>query len=481
MTRGTALMVLLAALTAAGAVVMRPKPLATVQFEETGTEFFADFGDPTAAAALEVVAWDDEEAAVKRFSVKLQDGQWIIPSHHDYPADATERMGKAASSFIGVNRDVFYGDDPKQHGAFGLLDPDDPAGDSGERAQRVTIKDEAGTVLVDVLVGKEIPDKAGFRYLRLPDDRRVYGAELEVDISTDFTDWIEKDLLHVERDDIVALQYDPYTVDEAVGQVVGSDPLRVQQKTEEKDGAETKQWVATAGKPPGGKELDESAIRQVIGAVDRLQIVGVRARPERLTLVDLQAKGFFVNPNSGRLFGNEGELHIIQDDGVVYTLFFGEITFDSGLALTAGQDAAPKEEAAEGEASDGTQDDNSDAAEAEGDPQAAKEGAESGGNRYLFVDVRYEPELAKEFGAQNVAGPGENEAEGSKAKEDDAASELEGDSPPVEGENGDEASGQKRAADLAKRFSQWFFVISDQSFKQIHKDKGALFKDTKSN
>jgi arginine utilization protein RocB len=37
-------------------------------------------------------------------------------------------------------------------------------------------------------------------------------------------------------------------------------------------------------------------------------------------------------------------------------------------------------------------------------------------------------------------------------------------------------NGAERAAKLRLRFDKWFYVISDASFKQIHKDRTELFK-----
>ena len=66
-------------------------------------------------------------------------------------------------------------------------------------------------------------------------------------------------------------------------------------------------------------------------------------------------------------------------------------------------------------------------------------------NRYMFVDVAYDPSADLTV---NPAGP-----------------------PP------DEPEGAKRAKQLQARFDKWFYVISDASFKQIHKDKAEFFKD----
>jgi hypothetical protein len=87
----------------------------------------------------------------------------------------------------------------------------------------------------------------------------------------------------------------------------------------------------------------------MVGSAANVKIVGVRPRPEVLTLPALQSKGFFVTPDGRQLFGNEGQASIITKDGIVYTLYFGEVTFDSGRALTAGGAEEGASEAAEGD------------------------------------------------------------------------------------------------------------------------------------
>lgn len=436
MNRGTLIMVTLAGLSVVAAIASMPEELPPATFEDTGEPLFADFTDPTLATSLEVVSWDEDAAKVVPFKVEQKDGRWVIPSHHDYPADATERMGKAAASFIDVKRDIYYGDSAEEHGAFGVLEPDDAEAKADEKGKRITIKDASGTLLVDVVVGKEVPDKQGYYYVRYPDQKRVYGSKLELDISTKFVDWIEKDLLHVERDDIVALIYDPYKVDEAQGKVVDTHPIRFDQV--DTDGK--KEWTRTEGlEPPTGKELNPSKISQIVGAIDRLQIVGVRPRPELLTRAALQSKGFFVTPDGRKLYGNEGEVRAITEDGVVYLLYFGEITFDSGLKLTAGTDDEPAE-------AGGT-----------GGEEDADKGA---GNRYMFVDVVYEPSLDKS-GAAATEEPEEGGTGGEQAD----------DKP--------EPKGPQRAEELRRRFGKWFYVIADSNFKQIRKDRDDLWRDKK--
>lgn len=421
MNRTTLLSVAIALGSLVAAIALRPVEIPPAVFEDTGALLFPKFTDPSQAASLELIAYDEKGARATTFKVELKDGKWVIPSHNNYPADGAERMGKAAASFIDVKRDVLRSDRAEDHAAFGVEDPQAPAPKGA--GQHIIIKDASGLVLVDAIVGKKPEDKEGFRYVRLPTEngKRVYASKLEVDISTNFTDWIEKDLLKIEQDSVVQFVNDPYKVDEAQAKVVSRDVLALKKepdpdKPDSKDG----KWAITEGAGIEGKEVDPFKIRQILGAIDRLQIVGVRPRPEPLTFEALRSKGFFVTPDGRRLFGNEGEVKAICDDGVVYTLYFGEITLDSGLALTAG---TPEDKPA------------ADKDKPDGDDKAA--------NRFMFVNVEYDP------AADQAAAAG----------------------------GGGESAGLLRAKALKGRFDKWFYVISDANFKQIRKEKADLFKD----
>ena len=459
MMRGTMIMVGIAAVALTVAIVQRPETMAPPTFEDTGEALFPDFEDPNAAAFLEVKAFSDEQARMTAFSVKLENGVWVIPSHNNYPADGTERMGKAAASFLGAKKDTFRSDDPKDHAEFGVVDPEDADATEESAGQHVTIKDGAGTTLVDVIVGKDVPDKQGYKFVRYPGENRVYASQLAPEISTSFTDWIEKDLLKLETDDIVAVVSNSYSVDEQSGTVTDDNPIYfeyVDTGAIGADGNPLVDWTVgaipvygpdgqridpatyagevplpTAYPVPEGKELNPTKVKQIVGAADRMKIVGVRPQPQQLSALDLLSKGFFVGgePPAQRLFGNEGEVRLYAKDGVVYTLYFGEVTYAAGEALTAGNGEGEDEQAGDTGGEDG--------GESDANRQA---------NRYMFVAVGYDP------------------------RRDENAGE-----PPTEGE----LRGAQRAEALAERFNRWYYVIPDSSFTQVHKVPDDFWRDLK--
>ena len=348
MNRGTLIMVALALASLGSAVALRPTELPPPEDDDRGQPLLPEFGDPGLAARLEVRAWDPEASTVRPFAVELRGGRWLITSHHEYPADATERMGRAAASFVDVAREQVRTDDPAQHAEFGVEDPEDPEASDGGRGLRITIHDASGNPLVDAIVGREVPDRPTHRFIRLPDRPRVYACPLQLDLSTSFDDWIERDLMRIEASEVEGLISDPYRVNEAEGTIEGRSPISFVRgdlaqfvakamadantdpplpETAERPAAE---WVTGPGIALSDAERpDQGAIDAIVEAVDGLQIVDVSPRPSTPTLEALQEKGFFMN-TARRRFGNEGELTVINDDGVSYTLYFGEETGKAG-------------------------------------------------------------------------------------------------------------------------------------------------------
>ena len=198
-----------------------PREVRIDEFRDQGDEFFPTFTDPNAATELQVVEFRESEGAASPFAVKRDDkGLWTIPSHYGYPADAKDRMGKAAALLIGLKKQVVVGDLKGDHAKYGVVDPLDPSPDAAGRGTRVTMKDSAGNVLADLILGKEVEGKLQERYVRVPQKSRVYRVKIDGQVSTKFADWIETDLLKASSWDISKVTFDNYSIDEQRGAIV---------------------------------------------------------------------------------------------------------------------------------------------------------------------------------------------------------------------------------------------------------------------
>jgi len=190
------------------------------RLSDQGEPFYPQFTDPLEAKSLEVIEFDEQSGSAVPFKVQFADGKWTIPSHYDYPADGQDRLARTASAVMDLERDIIQSDRAQDHEALGVIDPlDDTATALAGRGKRITLRDETGAVLADYIIGNQVPDKQGYRYVRLPDRKRTYAVKVDVEISTRFKDWINASLLDVRADQVQEVSVNDYSIDESTGSV----------------------------------------------------------------------------------------------------------------------------------------------------------------------------------------------------------------------------------------------------------------------
>jgi len=358
------------------AISMKPGEVRLDLFDDQGEVFFPEFTTGDAINELEVTAFREASSDIYAFAVKRDgDGVWRIPSHGNYAADAKDQMGKAAAMLIGLKKDAVVGDTKGDHAQFGLIDPLAEGVETEGRGKRVKLKDKAGNVLADLIVGNEVEGKTGTFYCRLPGKKRIYKTKLQGSLSTQFTDWIETDLLQAKAWNIDKITFDNYSVDEQKGQIVPGDKLVIAKGDDNK--------FALEGLDAAKEETNVEKATEIGNTLGQIKIVGVRPKPEGLTArlerangfearilqQQLQAKGYFL-ARGGKLVSNEGDLIFETKSGVRYTLRFGELVYGKGDEVTAG---IGSEQPKEGD-----------------DPEAPKPAAN---NRYLMVTAEFLEEL----------------------------------------------------------------------------------------
>ncbi len=210
-------------------------------------------------------------------------------------------------------------------------------------------------MLADLIIGNPVEGQPGLNFVRVPDQNRVYAARTNIDLSTQFGDWIETNLLEVERDDVKHVALNEYQVDERTGGVRRRGEFIV-------DWLEDDVW--TANDVPAGMEVDYVQMNLLVGSLMGLEIVGVRPKPEGLSgnlrqafeartitnadLQTMQSRGFYPT-QAGEMLSNEGELLVRTAEGVLYTLRFGEILYGSGNAVAVGDETSDDQDAGTGE------------------------------------------------------------------------------------------------------------------------------------
>lgn len=450
-TRKTLAFVAAAAVVTAAAFLAAPADPTPEAFSDRGEAFFPDFVDPNDAVSLEVIDFDEATGGIVAFSVVFKGTRWRIPSHHNYPADDKDRLARTAAGLIEVRKDDVVAEIAADHEALGVVDPlDESVASLAGRGKRVTIKDGNDNLLADLIVGRNVPGREGqYRYLRVPGQKRTYAARFDVDVSSRFGDWIEKDLLEVDQARIEQVILKDYSIDEGTRMLDQRDTIVLSRGDPD--------W--TANRMRTGQKVDAVKMEDLLTALDELTIVGVRPKPAGLTrsledndegisitrsdLVSLQQKGYYFT-GDGQLVSNEGEAQVRTEDGVNYTLRFGEIVYGAGDEVTAGLAGAG-----------GT---------------GAGSPAGPGENRYLFITTGFdaslfpEPTRPADLNFQALADSLWSDADRTNA---DLLEKHEAWRQRVD-------TGRRTSADLNARFAQWYYVISAESFDRIRLRRAAL-------
>jgi hypothetical protein len=515
----------------------RPKPLK--EFEKVGTPFFSDDFDPNSAKSLKVVSFNEEAAKINTFMVEAVDGKWVIPSHFSYPADAQDRLSKTTASVIGVTRDALASRLASDHHLYNVLDPSkEDTSELEKHGSRLTITRADGTVLTDLIIGKEVEGRSNHYYVRVPDEKETYISKLDIDLSVKFSDWIEQDLLKIDRGDLRDILINKYSIDEVQGRIVGQEINHLAKATPSDDWKLDELKEAT-------EEINKSDISTLVGNLDDLKIVGVRPKPQGLNpdlsldpqikqnpilrqalLGGLASAGFFLAKDQNGnpvLVSNEGELTAGTKEGVVYNIRFGQI-FTGGIEEV--ETGLSKDSKKEKEAEKTKDDKTEKPSEKPEEDKADKKDDKQKKNRYLFVSVTFDPkllgpapvkpvepkkpaeekkkkpvkkdepkkndktdkdkskkdkpekEVKKEEKKENVKKEEEKEDPLKKYEEDKIQYELDLTKYEADLKKHEESikAGQKKVNDLNRRFANWYYVISAESFEELRLSRADLVK-----
>ncbi len=501
------------------------RPAAIEEYGKVGQEFYPEFSDPTTATSLTVSVIDPEEVKPLEFSVKqAENGQWVIPSHHDYPADAADQLAKTASSVIGIKRGAMVTRWPSDHARYGVVDPQTDSVGIDELegiGKRITLGGQDGTVLASYIVGKKAEGAGNQYYVRHPGEDETYIADLDINLSTRFSDWVNTDLLDITGTDVRRIQINDYSFDELRGTMTGNVESVLTRESSDTP------WTL-AGLDTAAQEVNEEAVQETVDALTNVEIVGVRPKQPGLTADlridlttqrdfdrlnrDLLARGFLLQPNPVNkdlleLLAREGEMSVGIDDGLIYQLYFGRVFTGSDQELEIGLNADKEESGEESGSSEGDErSDGGDAADADQEKEDTKPNGKPG--RYVFVRVKFdpalldgpisepiEPEEPEEMKAlaekvkQDASEKGEEDAvEGDQAEKDEASDAEETDAQKLQRLREDFSrakveyrtqldayqsnqqkikEGEKKSEELNRRFALWYYVIPGESYDKL--------------
>ncbi len=348
---------------AISAAVVEPEARVPAIMSDQGQAFYPNFTDPQAPRTIEVVDYDEATATAQLLKVQFQQGKWLIASHYNYRVDIGDRLAKTAAALMDLKKDMVRSDSPLDHAKYGVVDPlDEKAGGLTGRGKRVTLRDARGDILADYILGKPVEGKPGYRYVRVPGQKRTYAVKTDADPSARFADWVNAGLLRIAGASIRKVTINRYNLDPAAGRLTNTETTVLTQSNGE--------WKAASG-----QKLNLSAVHAMAAALDSLKIVDVRPKPPGLavglrheevqltleTALSLRQKGYYLTPE-GRVYSTEGDMTVETNNGLMYSLRFGEVA--------AGE---------------------------------TKAGA-PGDNRHLFVMVHFDPAKAAAYGGDAAAG-----------------------------------------------------------------------------
>ncbi len=493
---------------------------------------FPALTDAEKAASLEIIRYDDELATLYPFKVIKSGGVWVLPSHQNYPADAKDQLAAAATELVDLKALDIVTERAADHEVYGVIEPDQEKIKPGMTGvgQLIEIRDLSGSKSARLVIGKE-DKQAGvgsgsrrLRFVRKAGQDPVYRVELDTSkFTTQFGDWIEKDLLKLTPWDVRSVELDNYTL--AAVESDGRLEVRQQRNGKMQLAYNDKEssWQLTSletfpnkdlaesvsEKLKDDEEVDSTKLNDLRNALGDLQIIDVARKPAGLS-ADLKAAEIFVNDveavsslqqrgflplPSGVILSTEGQTVIGMKDGVEYVLRFG-----AGTTVTEPGKAGSEE-----------------------DGDAPEESAETAA-RYLLVMAQFNenlleqpdlvelPQLPEEEGENADSGeqPEDQKSQNGKADKeansdekasadkkttaadllkqaDEAEAAMQKaieDRRQVERENRrkqesyDEkvVGGKRRVAELNGRFADWYYIVSDEEFKKIHLNRDAVIK-----
>lgn len=444
-----------AVVTALMAFFLTPSYTATLDIKgDVGEAFYPDFKDLTTVNGLEVHGYNADAGEVKTFKVHKKDNRWTIPSHDNYPADAVERMAKVTASLIDLKKNQFVSAQVKDHKKFKVLDPTDTKNSEDPKSlknlgTRVNLLDASGEAVASFIFGEKLPKKTGFRYIRVPGDNRVYATAMEsVDLSTNFSDWIERDLLKLPAGDTLdKITVLNYHFDGRMRDMVVHDLFK-------KDGKWTIKGLAKDEKPSAKAQSLENKLTDLV-------ITGVRPKPDSLRewfenptrmpnqieQIELSYRGFYLNrTQSGQLqlTSNSGEVLAITKNGILYRLWFGSLAYGDTDQISAGGGILKK-----------------------GEDAKAKGPAD---NRFLMIVPSIDQ---SQFPAPKkpVKKPGQSE--------EDYKKDREAYSRKMQEYAQWSKNAQRALSEANRRFARWYYLVSEKQFRELRPKREELVEKEK--
>lgn len=483
---------------------------------------FPEFKDPLAATSMEIIQFDDKLGKLDPFKVAEVRGRWAIPSRDNYPADAQDRLRDASASLIDIKPLDVASQLPEEHVLLGVVEPSTgktKAGDEGV-GTLIVVQDKKGDDLFRLIVGKEASQEGenlpNLRFVRKPSEDIVYVAKIDMSkLPTEFDQWIEKDLLKLNALDVSKVSLKDYNVLPSSNGGYSRFPRMdavVAWNNEKGEWNLNEMLQFSRGQPVADglgpqEELNKQKLDEMKTALDDLKIVDVKRKPagidaelklsqelmsNREGLLSLQELGFYPvgrksDDNTLELASANGEVIVDMKDGVQYKLRFGNV--DSEASITDGKmnrflfvsamvapelQNPPKLEAEPAGPEPAPPAANPSATKPEDEKKAG--GCEGNGDE--VGSCQEEPKAEPKNEAAPAAEPGQPGPPPVIDLKQEAIERIRKENRRrMEDWQERKNKATSRVAELNLRFSDWYYVISEDVYKKVHLSRADIIKE----
>ena len=381
----------------------------------------------------------------------------------------TSRLRDAATSLIDLTVLGVASELASEHETYGVIQPDTQL----DRSQSgvglfVNVKDPAGKDLASLIIGKRVRGTEDQHFVRKPGIDSVYVVKIDpAKFPTEFSQWIERDLLKVNAFDVERVTLKDYSI---VQTQTAAGPRGTLARRYEADvtwNGEKNQWVlnnlvqyrngtAIPTQLLETEELNPQTLSDLVLAMTDMKIVDVMRKPAGLGadlkagteitndqegLLSLSSRGFYLASVEGgepELHAANGELAVTLTNGVQYLLRFGK-TVD-----------------------------------------VAQESAQGKLSRYLMVTVRLDESKFPPLELEQLPN------EGNPPSDEAARADWELERERIRKENQrkqDEREdllnkANQRISELNARFADWFYIISEDEYKRVHLNRNDLIQES---
>lgn len=154
------------------------------------------------------------KTAEEEYTIQRDGAAWTLVEKQGYPVDSE----RARTVLVQLSQLRLAEAKTRMPERYPRIEVEDPSGDDAKSA-RLTVKDEGGEVLADVIVGKAKTNLAGGVggiYLRRPDESQAWLARGALDLRKRAVDWLVKDIIDIEEKRVRRITTNPAAGDPTV-------------------------------------------------------------------------------------------------------------------------------------------------------------------------------------------------------------------------------------------------------------------------